>query len=401
MMGNYLQNESELFLRKLLRMFHPRDDKHAFGNSYWRICRGVLELEGRRFCLDDLEKTVNEDSTFGKEQLSREEIFTVLEMLKENGFLNADAKGFKPVPPEAAAALNEFFGFNAKRGTGKIGFEKYLVKSQKRVMMWYCLHEPHAFTAEKSAEITGYSRDGCYELLERFSMKKWLWRSEVHTYSVIDENAIFRKLLSEYMAYRSAAVSMRDFINVVLERYKKVSGKMIIEDLEEEGIEFDPKTVYNHVKTLEKEGILKRTGELKKVRGAYEEFYLVDLRYSEEYSKDLIASIKKRMERSSLHVSHKFYEYAREQKPTELTNFMQSLRWGLVLRSADQTSTLPLWLKLLEELYPKVLGPMLSEISHVTPENPDEKLKTISNKHKMSPFVTSLLYYSLCKFRAR
>jgi DNA-binding Lrp family transcriptional regulator len=403
-MGNYLQNKTETFLRKLLRMFHPREIKLVFGNSYWRICRAVLELEGKRFSLDELEKTVNQDSTFGKEQVSKGEVSFVLEKLKENGFLGEDAEGFKLVSPEALAELNEFFGFNPKPGTGKIGFAKYLAKSQKRVMMWFCLHEPHAFIIEESARITGYSQKKCYEFLERFSRKKWLGKVGAHKYSVIDEKAILGELLSGYMASCSAAVSMRDFINVVLQRYEKVSGKMIHEDLEEEGIECDPKTVYNHMKTLEKEAVLKRartTGERRKSPGPNEKFYAVNLEYSQEYNKDLIARIEKRMKRSGLLVSDKFYQYARKKKPAELTNFMQNLRWGLVLRSPDQTSSVPLWLKLLEELHPKVLSPMLSEMSHVPPKNPDEKLKTISNKHKVSPFVTSLLYYSLCKFRAR
>jgi hypothetical protein len=112
----------------------------------------------------------------------------------------------------------------------------------------------------------------------------------------------------------------------------------------------------------------------------------------------LISDIKKRIEKSSLHVSNEFYEYLKKQKPNELMTFWQSLRWGFVMRSLDQTSTLPLWLKLLEELHPKVLSPMLSAIRNVPPENPDEELKTISNKYRMSPLITSILYYSLDKF---
>jgi biotin operon repressor len=401
--GDYLPSDSETFLLKLLRMFRPGEDKLAFGNSYWRTCRGVLELEGERFSLDDLEKTVNQDSTFGKEKVSREEISTVLKMLKENGFLDADAKGFKPVSSEAAAALNEFFGFNAKPGTGKIGFEKYLAKSQKRVMMWYCLHEPHAFITEKSAEITGYSPEKCRELLERFPGKKWLERErarapEPHKYSVIDRNTIFQELLSEYNANCSATISMGDLINFIVQRYEEVSGAMIRKDLEEEGLKCDRKTVYNHMKTLEDEGILKEKEELIEGRGAHQKLYAVNLGYSGKYSKDLIDSLKNRMRKSSLPVSDKFLKHAEKLKPTELTNFWQSLRWGFVLRSPDQTSTLPLWLKLLEELYPKLLSPMLSDISNVPLGNPDEKLKAISDEYKMSPLITSILYYSLCKF---
>lgn len=400
MIGDQLQNDSETFLLKLLRTFRPREDKLAVGHSYWRICLGVLKLEGKRFSLDNLEKIVHKDSTFGKEQTSKKEISTVLEQLKRNGFLDSDANGFKPVSPEAAEALNEFFAFEQKPRTGKMGFAKYLTKTQKRLMMWYCLHEPHVLSAEKAANFTVcLSKQKCEEFLERFSSPrtKWLSKVSLQTYCLKDRESLFTKLLEEYNAYCFSVPSMRDYIIIILSHYKKVSGKMIREDLEEEGIKCDPKTVYNHMKNLENEGILNETGDSRKVRGAHEEFWAVNLGRYEESSKDLIASIEKRMKRSSLSVSDEFYKYANEQRPTELTNFAQTLRWGLVLRSPDQNSTLPLWLKLFEELYPKVFSPMLSGISNVPPENPDEKLEAISNNYKMSPLITSILYYSLCK----
>lgn len=391
-----MSGESERYLLELLRIFPPKEGRLAFGCSIWRICRGVWSLQGRRFSLEDLERTVNEDSAFGEKQLSTKEISEVIEKLEKNLFLEVFNDGSRLIRSEAADALNEFFGFDAKTGEGKIGFAKCLNKNEKRVMLWYCLHEPLGLSPKKAAKITGYLPDKCYTHLDRFA-KKGLLKRRSGRYFKDDENAIFQELLSEYKNYRFAELSNKEIVMIILRRHEKVSGKMIIKDLEEEGIKLDPKTVYNHMKALEEEGILTPENKEKR-RGTYEEFYAVNLD-SENYRESLVSEIEKRMARSGFHLSKNFSTHTREQKLNAIVTFWEALQAGFLLRSTDQLSELPIWLDLLDELEKtRELNDAISEISNIpTGEKTDEKLKAISETYRLSPLVTSILYYSIRK----
>jgi DNA-binding transcriptional ArsR family regulator len=394
---DYMSGESERYLLELLRMFPPKDDRLAFGNSYWRICRGVWSLKGRHFSLEDLERTVNEDSTFREKQLSTKEISEVIEKLEHNLFFEAFKESSRLIRSEAADALKEFFGFDAKTGEGKIGFAKCLNKNEKRVMLWYCLHEPLGLSPKKAAKITGYLPEKCYKHLDRFA-RKGLLKRRSGRYFKDDENAIFQELLSEYRNYRFAESSNKEIIMIILRRYEKVSGKMIIKDLEEEGIKLDPKTVYNHMKALEEEGILAPEDKIKR-RGTYEEFYTVNFGDSENYRKSLVSDIEKRMDRSGFHLSKNFSTHTKEQKLNAIVTFWEALQAGFLLRSTDQLSELPIWLDLLNELEKsRELNDAISEISKIpSGEKPDEKLRAISERYRLSTLVTSILYYSTHK----
>jgi hypothetical protein len=393
-------DDRERLLLYALRIFGPRDERLSFGHGYWRICYGIWKLMGKNFNLDDLQTIVNRDSTFRNETLSFHEISAVVNELDKNGFFRVDATGTssKQVLPEAADVLNEFFGFGVKPKTGKIGFARYLNKSEKRVMLWYCLHESEGnrLHAREAARITGYPQKKCGSYLEQFASRKWLSRRREGTYSLIDKKAVFQELFSRYNDYCLGLPSMRNYIMFVLLHHEKVSGKMIREDLEEEEISCDPKTVYNHMKTLEREGVLIPTREFRKVRGAHEEFFKVNFTNPDEYCNGLTSRIGKRMQRSGVHIGDEFFKVARMSRPGVLQVFWEGLRWGFVLRSPDDASTIPLWLNFLENLQPETLSRVLSEISRINAgQDVVEKLKGISKKYRTSSLVTLIMYYSL------
>lgn len=396
---------------KILKTFPPEDfSELRFGGRY-RIIVDImicLEIDKQEFTSDDLTFEVSRKEREEKSELT-ECVLPVLSKLCLRGLLNKNTKGFYRFSIYATSALAEFFGLTVQSRKGRSGFARYLSKSTKRIILWYCLcHErsidpdevskmlSEDFLERPSKELVST----CNKHLYRFEKRKWLTRNGLRykRYKLANETEIFKELLVGYARFSAPRPALKDQIRNVIDQHEFASSKMVCNDLRELEIPFDESSVYKQMKELEKEKALTETDFTRRGKNGHgsEKFYAVEFGDPLKHNKVTAKKIKERLAKSGFILSDKFYEEAEKQKPNALEVFLVEMRWGFLLRNEDQTASVRLWLSFIKELQRNLFQgcpkPMFS--STISEDQCVAELEKFSRKYGISPLAVAMLYLS-------
>lgn len=392
---------------KILKTFPPEDfSRRRYGR--YRIIVDImvcLEIDKQEFTSDDLTFEVSRKEREKKSELT-ECVLPVLSKLCSSGLLNKNTKGFYRFSIDATSTLKEFFGLTVQSRKVRSGFARYLSKSTKRIILWYCLcHErsidpdevskmlSEGFLERPSKELVST----CNKHLYRFEKRKWLTRNGLR-YKLANETEIFKELLVGYESFTAPRLTLKDQIRNVIDQHEFASSKMVCNDLRELEIPFDESSVYKQMKELEKEKALTKTDSTRRGKNGHgsEKLYAVEFGDPLKHNKMTAKKIKERLAKSAFILSDKFYEEAEKQKPNALEVFLVEMRWGFLLRNEDQTASVRLWLSFIKELqrnsfqgYPK---PMFS--STISEDQCVAELEKFSRKYRISPLAVAMLHLS-------
>ena len=335
----------------------------------------------------------------------------VLDKLAESHLIKEEAIGSYVFETNVSGALVEFFGSGNRTRRGRVGLAKYMANRIKPSILWYSLCHSNSIQLKAVEKLSDYlgkitqrKVSNCEEwYLTKLAKKGCLKRVNAFEFKLIDEKKTFEELISKYKVFIQPEPLLRDFIQLTIEQHEVVTGKMIHDDLEEMRIKHHETSVYKEIKNLLRDNILKDTGKTRKAEGGpgVLKFYEVNFSDPVKYKKEALETIKKTIEHSEFPINEevwdKFSKFAKDQKPNELDVFLRELRWGFLLRSQDQTASIPLWLSFFSGFKSRELYDQLRAIIPLTTEKKSlvKLLESISREYRVSPLTVVLLYVSI------
>ncbi|MGA9388724.1 MAG: transcriptional repressor [Candidatus Bathyarchaeia archaeon] len=364
------------------------------GGSYWSVLHSIVHFRERKFTLDDLLKYVHTRER--RERIDAGDLPLILKRLEENDLIIKDVKGFYEIPSLSVDALGETFGFIWRPRQGKTGFLKYMLGSEKRVTFWYCLHQRGLLGPEQAQEITGYEIESCKKFMEKFRKQELLTRVEENVYTLGNEQKIhenFQKLYEGYLNYAIRPTD-RDVIINIMQGHDKASGKEIHRDLEKMGKALDISGIYRALHGLESEGIVRKTGKTKRVRGTLMRYYELNYEDPQKHTEQLKSMIQEKIRKSELKnsVREEFFKEIVKQKPHVAYVFFKDLD-PLVLWYENQIESLTLWEEFIKNLPQDLIDGVITEFSSgKSDEEFKESLAGISRRFRISPLVIAMIY---------
>jgi DNA-binding PadR family transcriptional regulator len=389
-------DELESTLLRILKTFSPRErELLSYGGSYWSVLHSIVHFRENKFTLDDLLKYVHTRER--RERIDTSDLPLILKRLEENDLIIKDVKGFYEIPSTSLEALHEAFGFIWRPRQGKTGFLKYMLGSEKRVTLWYCLHQRGLLSPEQAQEITGYDLESCKKYMKKFLEQELLTEVEKNVYRLGDEqkiHEIFRKLFEGYLNYAIPRPSTRDTIINIMQGHDKASGKEIHRDLKKMGKTLDISGIYRALHGLEAESIVRKTGETRRVRGTLMEYYELNYEDPQKYTEQLKSMIQEKIRKSELKnsVREELFKEIVKQKPHVAYVFFKDLD-PLVLWYENQIESLTLWEEFIKNLPQNLINGVITEFSSgKSDEEFKERLAGISRRFRISPLVIAMIY---------
>jgi len=389
-------DEFESTLLRILKTFSPRErELLSYGGRYWSVLHSIVHFKERKFTLNDLLKYVHTRER--RERIDAGDLPLILKRLRENDLIIKDVKGFYEIPSLSVDALGEAFGFIWRPRQGKTGFLKYMLGSEKRVRLWYCLHQRGLLSPEQAQEITGCKIESCKNFMEKFRKQGLLTKVEENMYTLGDEQKIhesFQKLYEGYLNYAIPRPSERDAIINIMQGHDKASGKEIHRDLEKMGKTLDISGIYRALHGLESEGTVRKTGETRRVRGTLMQYYELNYEDPQKYTGQLRSMIQEKIRKSELKnsVREEFFKEIVKQKPHVTYVFFKDLD-TLVLWYENQIESLTLWEEFIKNLPRDLIDGVIREFSSgKSDEEFKERLARISRKLRISPLVIATIY---------
>jgi len=377
-------------LLQILKTFSPKE-RELLKFRYRRLLESVVHFEERKFTLKDIIEYASSQERGGR--ANADDLSMILKRLEENDLIVKDAKGFYEISPASAWALGETFGFIWTPRIGKTGFLNYIAGSQERVMFWYCLHRSGPLSPEEAHEFTGYAVAKCEWFMKKFEKQELLKRVETNRYRVDNEQKIFGMLYEGYLDFCGAGQTVRDMIIDVMQHHEKASGSEIYKDLKKMGQNRDISGIYGQLHELENDGIVRKTGETRRVRGTLEEYYELNYEDLHEYREKLNSMIQDMVKSEFKNsVRDEFFDEVAKQKLHVAKLFLDDLKY-LVLWYERQIETVTLWENLIKNLSQDKIHSIITEFSSVkSDEEFKKRLERISRKLRMSPLVISIIY---------
>ena len=290
-MQNSLQNTIQL----ILETFPPISGglKVARKQNYWRILKSLtLNFADKTFAINDLFKCINKNNGQEGEKISPTVIVPILEALKTTHLIDEPEAGLYKMSSKTAEGLAEFFGFMWRPKGGKTGFLKYLLDSNERVMLWYCLYKKYPISEEEALAITGFELEKCQKYLENFRANNLIELAqnvgtlpkkgnyETNVYRILEtkkEKIFLERLWGEYFdEFCPTKTILAERVFEIMTYYDKISGKKILQELKSMNIHYSPSAVHKVIRGLAEGGVIRRKGKRKQNRGGFETFYSID-----------------------------------------------------------------------------------------------------------------------------
>jgi len=384
-------SQEQTAILEILRYFPP-SNRLRFGENYWRVMESLVLLgPNKTFSVNQLSQYINNYPVWKNNPISIGDVTDVIKKLEKMGFLSAREDQTYGLSSVAFTALGEFFSLFWRPRGGRTGFMNYLYQSSQRTIQWCCINLRTKITCEKIAEMTGFNIDRCRNYLERLARKGMLNRARLDRYHLIDEEKLFQNLWQGYQWYRVSKPTVKDYILSIMEYYEKISGKEIHKCLKQIGVECDVSTVYKHLRKLEKNGHIKRVGELKK-RAVYEIYYALNYENVEGYKEELLQHIRDSITKTGIHVRDDFFTLALKQKPHVLKIFSEQIN-SILVQDYFKDQPLSLWIEFVRSLPFGLLKEIRDEISSIGKDKDIENSITeLTRKYKISPAVLLLVF---------
>ena len=360
------------------------------------------------------------ESTEDITEATTNNIMPVIEKLRLNRLLIKEETDSYKFPENVAKAIGEFLGTIPYKRKGRVGFVRHMRNSIGRLILWYALCHPNSIEPEdvkkqlfkitkgKNDQTKKKKVESVEKYLNRFIAERngyLRFDSEKRIYKLANEQKVFDKLYLEYESFITPRPTLRDPILGLVWQHELVSGRLMVQELEELGFTFDPSSVYRQMKRLIGDGILeepKNTQKGRKTGQGMENFYRVKFSNQFEHNKTICKEISNIIKRYRFKANEKFLttflRYAEILKPNALEVFFRELRWGFLLRDADQTASISLWLSFIEDLQKdKFLLNNLRSDGLATNSKKElvEKLDLISQEKGISSLAVVLMYFSV------
>ena len=392
------------------------------GGSYYIVLETMLRLESKTIPLTqgNISQQIKQNE-FSKNKLAAiDNIMPLTRKLELNELLTPEGKDIYKFPENIPRALGEFLGTIPYKRKGRVGFVRHMRNSIGRLILWYALCHPNSIEPEdvkkqllkiikgKNDQAKKKKVESVEKYLNRFIAERngyFRFDAEKRIFKLANEQKVFDKLYLEYESFIAPRPTLREPILSLVWQHERVSGRLMVQELEELGFTFDPSSIYRQMKCLIHDGVLDETKipqRGRKTGQGVENFHRVKFSNQLDHNETICKEISDTIKLYRFKANEKFLEtflwYAETLKPNALEVFFRELRWGFLLRDEDQTASINLWLSFIEEMQKdkSLLNKLRSAAIEKKPnEELAARLDLISQEKRISSLAVVLMYFSV------
>jgi DNA-binding PadR family transcriptional regulator len=419
-LGDGYQDQLNSYLLKILKCFPPEEYEHIrFGGDYYYIIELIREIDSKgSFRIQQIYELIIKSKTIKKKSRVINNVKPLIKRLEAYNLIIENENGLYRLPKNGSNALGEFLGTLPYTRKGRSGLLRHITKSTKRLVLWYALCQPADIRlndikvqirklVKGSNEVKDKKAEGVQKILDRFITDRagYLRRdSQTGAFRLANEMKVFDKLYSEYERFTAPRTTLRDPILGIVWQHGLLSGRMLVQELQELGVVPDRSSIYKQMKSLVRDGILEETEIIRKgsVTGqGLEKLYKVRFPDIIEHNDLLGKRIADTIHRHKFPINNsalKFLQALELQLPNALEIFYRELSWGFLLWDSEQTASIALWLDFIEglkgntQLFNKLKSVCSTASSR---EELTSRLKCLSEETGISSLAIVLMYFSL------